>query len=197
MTIFDAEEILKKVTKNISTDEITYKQYLHKGICKTGPCNDKANPSSDLCCAPFIWCVHASNKLHKLPKHPNCDCYYQDLEIKKAGTISKFQPAPDVWLKMFGKLPDYYITKEEAMTKYGWKRGKDLSKLAPKKIIGGNIYYNKEHILPENQGRIWYECDIDYANGNRNSNRLYYSNDGLMFYSPNHLENNVIVYWVK
>lgn len=195
MSISNNEEIFNKVAQNLEDYFVVYKQYLHKGLCKSGPCQD-ANKKEDLCCAPFIHCIHASNKLHKLPKHPNCDCYYTDLETKTLGTISERKPSPDVWLKLFGKLPDYYITKEEAEA-FGWSRGKDLSKFAPNKMIGGNIYHNKDHILPEKEGRIWYECDINYVSGKRNSLRMYYSNDGLMFYSTTHLENEVIVYWIK
>lgn len=195
MSILNDQEVIEKVVDKVSDFFVVYKQYLHKGECISGPCGD-SNIKDDLCCAPFIWCVHASNALHKLPKHPNCDCYYQNLETLSIGTISDRQPSPDVWLKLFGKLPDYYITKEQAQ-KLGWRKGKDLSKFAPGKMIGGEEYENKDYILPEKEGRIWYECDINYTSGKRNSLRLYYSNDELMFYSPNHLENNVKVYWIK
>ncbi|MCX4286310.1 MAG: hypothetical protein OSJ68_03295 [Clostridia bacterium] len=40
--------------------------------------------------------------------------------------------------------------------------------------------------MPEKEVRIWYECDVDYEKGVRNAKRLFYSNDGLMFYSPDH-----------
>ena len=63
-------------------------------------------------------------------------------------------------------------------------------------MIGGDIYHNKELILPEKIGRIWYECDIDYTSGKRNALRLFYSNDGLMFYSNDHLEGNVTVVFI-
>ena len=93
--------------------------------------------------------------------------------------------APDVYLKTYDKLPDYYITKEEAKEKYGWVQDKNtISGKAPGKMIGGNVYYNDERRLPEKKGRIWYECDVDYVSGNRGTcSRLYYSNDGLMFYT--------------
>ena len=65
--------------------------------------------------------------------------------------------------------------------------------------IGGNVYHNRGHILPKKEGRIWYECDIDYQHGSRRDNpkRLFYSNDGLLFYSTTHLEGDVAVYWIK
>ena len=120
--------------------------------------------------------------------HPFCECFYDDVEQKSVGSISnKGLQAPDVYLKAFGKLPDYYITKEEAKKEYGWKQGKNtLAGKAPGKMIGGDLYFNIPPILPEKEGRIWYECDVDYESGGRNTKRLYYSNDGLMFYSPDH-----------
>ena len=118
--------------------------------------------------------------------HPFCECFYEDVEQKSVGSISnKGIQSPDVYLKAYGKLPDYYITKEEAKEKYGWIQGKNtISGKAPGKMIGGNVYYNDERRLPEKEGRIWYECDVDYVSGNRGTcSRLYYSNDGLMFYT--------------
>lgn len=100
--------------------------------------------------------------------------------------------APDVYLKRYGKLPDYYITKQEAMEKYGWSKGKNLAYFAPGKMIGGDIFYNDKNILPIKEGRVWYECDVDYESGKRIAKRLYYSNDGLMFYSETHHEYEVI-----
>ena len=64
-------------------------------------------------------------------------------------------------------------------------------------MIGGDVYKNDEYILPIKQGRIWRYCDVDYISGGRSNLRLFYSNDGLIFYSPNHLdENNPIIYQV-
>ena len=63
-------------------------------------------------------------------------------------------------------------------------------------MIGGEIYFNRKHILPEKKRRVWKHCDIDYEEGKRKSGRLYYSSDGLMFYSPNHLDGNVEVYQI-
>ena len=46
--------------------------------------------------------------------------------------------------------------------------------------------------------RTWHECDVDYTSGRRNNKRLYYSNDGLIFFSPTHLEGEMPeVYWIK
>ena len=120
--------------------------------------------------------------------HKNCHCFYRDVKSKRVGTISNKEfNSPDVWLSLYGVLPDYYIKKLDAINKYGWNSRRNfLSTKAPNKMIGGDIYYNYRKILPEKEGRIWYECDVDYESGPRNEKRLYYSNDGLMFYSPDH-----------
>lgn len=157
-------------------------QYIHIGSCKN-PCVD---------------CPKRNLKIYKngeeifLPAHFGCDCKYKDIETKLAGSISNkgFQ-APDVYLKAYGKLPEYYITKEEAY-KLGWEPSKNLVHFAPGKMVGVNVFNNRNGILPEKEGRIWYECDVDYISGKRNSLRLYYSNDGLMFYSQFHDETQVV-----
>lgn len=193
------EKIINKVISSINDkkeEELTYHQYIHLKKCATGPCGNSKDYDNKMCCAPFIWQIHASDALHITPKHFLCDCTYRDVQIKPVGTISKREPPPDLWWMLFGKLPDYYITKKEAEEKYGWEPGKNLSTLAPGKMIGGDEYYNNKHKLPEKNGRVWYECDIDYNGGRtRNSLRLYYSNDGLMFYSPDHGETQF--YWIK
>lgn len=89
--------------------------------------------------------------------HPFCECFYDDMEQKSVGSISnKGIQSPDVYLKAYGKLPDYYITKEEAM-KLGWRPGKNLAHFAPSKMIGGDIFFNDPPQLPEKDGRTWYE----------------------------------------
>lgn len=153
------------------------------------------------CKIPCFDCLSKHNRIYEnnfdIPlvgeeNHPKCNCYYKDVQIKQLGTISnKGLNSPDVWLKLYGKLPDYYITKDEARNNYGWDNSKNtLSGKAPGKMLGGDIYHNVPPILPEKPGRIWYECDIDYSGGKRNNLRLYYSNDGLIFYSADHGREN-------
>ena len=126
--------------------------------------------------------------------HLMCHCYYDEVKQKPVGSISKMGDlAPDVYLKKYGRLPDYYITTQEAQEKYGWNpRRNTVSGKCPGKMIGGDIFDNRNHILPEKEGRIWYECDVDYESGRRNTKRLYYSNDGLMFYTETHNEREII-----
>ena len=127
-------------------------------------------------------------------KHPNCHCYYRDIETKPVGSISKKgDEAPDVYLKLFGHLPSYYITKDEAR-KLGWKPNKgNLNMVAPGKMIGGDIFLNIGFTLPLKKGRTWYECDVDYFEGFRNGKRLIYSSDGLMFLTNSHYNDYVYI----
>lgn len=75
------------------------------------------------------------------------------------------------------KLPPNFITKAQAK-KLGWKPGGDLSKVAPGKSIGGDVFKNLEGRLPNKPGRVWYEADIDYTKGKRGAKRIVYANDG-------------------
>ena len=40
--------------------------------------------------------------------------------------------------------------------------------------------------MPPAPNRMWYEADFDYASGERDGNRVFYSNDGLIFVSYDH-----------
>jgi hypothetical protein len=85
-----------------------------------------------------------------------------------------------------GKLPNNYITKAEA-TKLGWNaKSGNLSDVAPKKSIGGDIFRNSEKLLPNAPNRIWYEADINYTSGYRGNDRIVYSNDRLIYKSTDH-----------
>ncbi len=91
----------------------------------------------------------------------------------------------DFWLKYFRKLPDYYVTEEEAKNK-GWCPGKSLVKFVSGKMITKGIYNNDDGHLPQANGRIWYEADINYYEGKRNRHRVLWSNDGLIFVTYDH-----------
>ncbi|MBR1968768.1 MAG: hypothetical protein IKA17_00210 [Clostridia bacterium] len=94
----------------------------------------------------------------------------------------------DWYIKYYKTLPDYYIDYEIAKTK-GWnpKIG-NLSKVAPDCMLFGGVYLNKDGRLPESEGRVWYEADINYVSGYRNKSRLLFSNDGLIFVTYNHYQ---------
>ena len=86
------------------------------------------------------------------------------------------------------ELPPNYISEEEAK-KMGWQSSLgNLDKAAPGRVIGGKIFMNRREALPAEPGRIWYEADINYSGGFRGTERILYSNDGLLFASYDHYE---------
>lgn len=112
---------------------------------------------------------------------------------KETTTIDKdgwYSSKEDVslYIYTYGELPDNYITKEEARS-LGWDSSKgNLWEVADGMSIGGDIFGNREGLLPKEKGRQYYECDIDYEGGFRNAKRIVYSNDGLIYYTEDHYE---------
>lgn len=90
------------------------------------------------------------------------------------------------YVKTNNRLPDYYITKAEA-TKRGWVASKgNLCTVLPGRAIGGDTFGNREGLLPKKTNRKYYEADLNYNCGNRNADRLIYSNDGLVYVTKDH-----------
>ena len=90
-----------------------------------------------------------------------------------------------LYIHTYGHLPENYITKDEAYN-LGWKSEGTLDEVAPGMSIGGDYYGNYEGVLPDEPGREYHECDIDYESGNRNGKRIVYSNDGNIYYTEDH-----------
>lgn len=87
------------------------------------------------------------------------------------------------FIHQFAALPYNYLTKEEAKA-LGWTAKKDnLGQVAPGCAIGGDAFGNREGLLPKAKGRVWWECDVNVAEGRRGSQRLVFSNDGLVYYT--------------
>lgn len=90
------------------------------------------------------------------------------------------------YIRKHGKLPDNFITKNEAQA-LGWVAAEgNLHEVAPGKSIGGDRFGNREGLLPDKKGRIWYEADINYNGGRRNADRIVFSNDGLIYMTTDH-----------
>lgn len=99
-----------------------------------------------------------------------------------------------MYIKTYGCLPENFITKDEAED-LGWVSSKgNLHEVAPGKSIGGDRFGNREGLLPKASGRQYYECDINYSGGYRGSERIVYSNDGLIFYTADHYESFTQLY---
>ncbi|WP_211840568.1 pre-toxin TG domain-containing protein [Saccharopolyspora hirsuta] len=92
-------------------------------------------------------------------------------------------------LRTTGKLPGYYVTKAEAK-QAGWTDGKALGNHLPNAQIGGDVFKNKDGVLPSVSGRVWYEADVGLVNTMSRSKqpgyRLVYSSDGLLYVTFDH-----------
>lgn len=98
-----------------------------------------------------------------------------------------------LFIRSFGRLPDNYITKAEA-EKAGWNGG-SVEKYCPGKCIGGSRFGNYEGLLPDKDGREWTECDINTLSASsRGAERLVFSNDGLIYYTPDHYSSFELLY---
>ena len=98
-----------------------------------------------------------------------------------------------LYLDTYGHLPDNYITKDEAR-KLGWEGG-SVEAYAPGYAIGGDVFGNREGLLPEEPGRVYYECDVDTkGEDSRGAHRLVYSDDGLIYYTSDHYETFNLLY---
>lgn len=99
-----------------------------------------------------------------------------------------------LYIHLYGKLPSNFISKSQAED-LGWVNSLgNLDEVAPGKSIGGTRFGNYEGMLPEKDGRVYYECDVNYTGGYRGGERLVYSNDGLIFYSDDHYESFTQLY---
>lgn len=107
-----------------------------------------------------------------------------------AGPLTDPQGIAD-YIFVHGRLPDNFITKDEA-AKLGWDASDNyVSDAAPGMSIGGDRFGNYEGLLPTKKGRIYYEADCNYTGGRRNAERIVFSNDGLVFYTADHYESFV------
>lgn len=98
-----------------------------------------------------------------------------------------------LYLYQYGKLPSNFMTKKQAR-KQGWTSGA-LNRKIKGMCIGGDYYGNYEGLLPEAEGRKYYECDINTLHSrSRGAERIIYSNDGLIYYTPDHYESFELLY---
>ena len=104
---------------------------------------------------------------------------------EEAGPVTEPQAIAD-YLFEHGKLPENFITKEEAQD-LGWDSSRNyVSDVAPGKSIGGDRFGNYEGQLPKAKGRKFFECDANYTGGKRGPERIVYSSDGHVWYTKDH-----------
>ena len=98
------------------------------------------------------------------------------------------------YIYKFGELPQNFITKKDAIA-LGWDaKSGNLWQVTDKKSIGGDRFSNREKKLPSADGRKWFECDIGYRGGRRGAERIVFSSDGLIYYTPDHYENFYLLF---
>ena len=128
------------------------------------------------------------------------DVYYEEnvetesgINVEEDGTYTSKEEVA-AYIYEFGHLPDNFITKKEAK-ELGWvsKEG-NLAEVAPGMSIGGDYFGNYEGLLPEEDGREYYECDINSDGGYRGAERIVFSDDGLIYYTEDHYESFELLY---
>lgn len=98
------------------------------------------------------------------------------------------------YLHAYGELPPNYITKSEAQS-LGWDNALgNLWEVTDHKSIGGDYFGNYENLLPKKKGRTYHECDVNFKGRSRGSERIVYSNDGLIYYTSDHYNTFTLLY---
>lgn len=115
-----------------------------------------------------------------------------EVAIDEAGSYTTKEDV-SLYLYTYGHLPENFITKSEARA-LGWSGG-GLDDFDYGKCIGGDRFGNNEALLPEANGRKYYECDIDTLHADdRGPKRIVFSNDGLIYYSGDHYDSFELLY---
>jgi len=110
-----------------------------------------------------------------------------DYPVVEDGAYTSMEEV-SVYLQVFGRLPQNFITKRQAAA-LGWDSlVGNLDEVAPGYSIGGDRFGNYEgKINPMDGNRHeWQECDINYHGGHRNGQRIVFSQYGLIFYTDDH-----------
>lgn len=110
----------------------------------------------------------------------------ENFEILDENNIDQLTNEKSVidFVKKNHKLPDFYITKSEAR-KLGWNPSEgNLCTVLPNHAIGGDYFSNREKQLPK--GGQYFEADVNYSCGNRNSDRIIFTKNGDVWLTKNH-----------
>ena len=128
------------------------------------------------------------NEMKYVPIHLNGQCKIVPMRTKRVGTATEDGSlGADVYLTYQQKLPDNYITFDEAKA-LGWISNQgNLNEVAPGKMVYGD-HQNRYGKLPSAPGRSWYEADINDRGGYRNHDRILFSSDGLIFVTYDHYQ---------
>lgn len=106
--------------------------------------------------------------------------------VENSGDISAITDENYVinYVKKNKKLPEYYITKNEAKNQ-GWIASQgNLCNVLPGRAIGGDKFTNREKQLPK--GEHYFEADVNYNCGRRNADRIVFTKNGDVYLTKNH-----------
>lgn len=116
----------------------------------------------------------------------------QQASIEESGSYTSKEDV-SLYLYTYGRLPENFITKSEARA-LGWSGG-GLDDYDYGTCIGGDRFGNNEGLLPEANGRTYYECDIETLHkDDRGAKRIVFSNDGLIYYTEDHYNSFDLLY---
>lgn len=128
---------------------------------------------------------------------PETEDFYESLEVEEDGVYDT-RDEVCAYLVQYQHLPQNYMTKKEARKK-GWEGGA-LNQTVKGRCIGGDMFGNYEEILPEEEDRIYHECDIEtLGKKSRGAKRIIYSGDdeaGIwnIYYTEDHYETFTLLY---
>lgn len=106
-------------------------------------------------------------------------------EIQEGNSYTSKEEVAE-YIHKYKELPVNFISKKEA-NKLGWKSSEgNLWEVTDQASIGGDVFGNREGLLPKKKGRTYYECDINYQGGYRGGERIVFSNDSLIYYTEDH-----------
>jgi len=151
-------------------------------------------------CTPMVYESHASDDPEQTTPPPVTTeaATEQTTEATTEAALDEdgyYYSAQEValYIHTYGKLPENFITKKEARD-LGWEAN-SVEPYAPGCAIGGDKFGNYEGRLPDKDGRRYYECDIDtLGEEKRGPKRIVFSNDGLIYYTPDHYETFELLY---
>lgn len=136
--------------------------------------------------------VQSNSDAEEISDAPAQSTSDEDSELPEDGSYTSRDEVA-LYISIYGHLPSNFVTKKEAQA-LGWEGG-SLEPYAPGKCIGGSRFGNYEGLLPEKEGRVYPECDIDTLGADRRgAKRIVFSNDGLIYYTEDHYESFELLY---
>ena len=101
------------------------------------------------------------------------------------------------FLQREGRLPDCYMTKAQARD-LGWKSsGQTIDEIDPDGAVGGDIFGNREGLLPARPANSYAVADLDYVQGFRGAARIVYdrarTDDSAIWITVDHYDSFTLI----